>query len=502
MYILKNHFKKIIINKGYMKYTLKSFSLLNLKKNQVKAFVAEELINKELNKISNINSLILMLDCKNDSFFANEENFLAVVNKFRELEDKEPNCHFKVYNFLDFILYKPQDLSLSMIKSLLGLYISNKVQAKAYWDFICDAIHHTKLLQSEEFLDHDKENVIDLIKAFSLISYDNSILWNQFENIVKNKLDLNKEERQSIILSFCSKEKGDEEFIEDLIEQSKDESDSDEIIINYAMCLTNHFRNFDIYHKIFNYSFDYVIDKIEKNNDLAFSILPGYYKLLYKVKSYKKTNRYDKEKLENFVLNLEKRIATAALKKRKDDFDGIANLIQISKTLNFKLRYLKKKILLNYFLNTISNDVKYSSFLTFLEFFEEKKLERKKIETKVNDQTWENLIDQIHLFEVKDLILLFKLMKYFKFEYFRIWIFLQNRIQKELSITYSGFTEKIVADSTEKLISKLNYLKQIYLLLKDDNFFLADEILLPFNLFVEKELEKIQILLSWKDIKI
>lgn len=500
-------------------------------------------LTKQLKSITNINKLIMLMKEKPANFLQEEHVFQLFINKFRELEEKEINSNIKVYAFLDLILFTPINLSVNQVKSLIGLYLSRKIDNYHYWDYLYQALEFNNLFNNikNDYNNNDnKETFIEILKAFSLVNYNNELLWKEFEEItflLYKKLSI--EDIESTILCFINRKQGSEELLTELIEFSKEKSEKEDIIINYTLAISNNFRNYDIYHKFIKYSFESISDKllhIDESNitlqtadniDLIYSLLPGYYKLLYQDKSYKMTSRYDKSRLKKFVHSIEKILATfISLKIHKfqqEDFTSIAELIKISMDIGFKFKHLRSKYLLKFFLEVFNNknNYSYTTMLSYLVFFMRKQVRKKNLQLEVlsKNDVWEKFIDDIHLMSLNELMNLTKVLHYYSVEYMRLWLFLQTILKRNLQVKYNyslnteesltkinetknsvnvELLNKDVADSNEVLVSKLERLVELANMLKEGNYYLNDEVIPEFIFFLDKEIQNVNVILSWR----
>lgn len=503
--------------------------------------------NHLIKKSKNINSLFIQLKNKPSPILKAEHNFLAIIDKFRELKEQEINANMKVYALLDIILFSPKDLSLIQLKNLISLYLACNIQNQFYWNFLYQVIQENNYItkiKAKPKKQKNRELFIDLIKTFSLTSYNNEELWKDFEYIAKNSYKkLKLEDLESLILSFIYKSRGNEKLMSKLIEYSKMESKNSDVIVNYLLGISKNYRNFDIYHKLINYSVYDISDKIlqienelGKNKilksihdiNLIFTILPTYYRLIHIDKSYKHTERYNKHTLKKFTNNLEQILVSyLELSKIKvNDFNNLALILKIS--YNNKIRLsIKSKFILNYFIKVISNNkeiIENFNLLHYLAFFVHKNINKNKLKGIIgnNQDLWESFIDKMHLMTISDKIELFKVLVHFNINYFKIWLYIQSMLRNELEVKYyqninKNFDNKDInkeinavcrkndiflreiEDSLDELITKLKSLVEIRNVITTNNFYLKDSIVLPFYYFLDNEINKINILLSNSD---
>eukprot|EP00340_Litonotus_pictus_P002036 CAMPEP_0170527158 /NCGR_PEP_ID=MMETSP0209-20121228/12608_1 /TAXON_ID=665100 ORGANISM="Litonotus pictus, Strain P1" /NCGR_SAMPLE_ID=MMETSP0209 /ASSEMBLY_ACC=CAM_ASM_000301 /LENGTH=409 /DNA_ID=CAMNT_0010817479 /DNA_START=425 /DNA_END=1650 /DNA_ORIENTATION=+ len=409
----------------------------------------------------------------------------------------------------------------------MSLLLSNKVEHDPYWDFIYQAVKKNNFMsevKENPNYNYNQEVFLDILKAFSLVKYNNHSLWEELEEIAKlvyKKLDI--KDVEALVLCFGNKQQGSEDLMTDLIEFTKEESDEDDVLINYSLCLTNNFRDYDIYHKFIKYSFEQVSETISdieepsidtlNNINLVYSLLPGYYKLLYGDKSYKLTSRYSRSMLKYFVQSLEKIVSASlnpAIQKKsyEEDFNSVAEIVSLPHQYGFKFRYLKKTIILGLFnqmkKKILRGEFNYQALLSYMKYFKNRGIKRAKLaEISNKEDVWEVVIENIHKMSIENVVDLVEVMKYFGVNYMRLWVFVQIVLKEKLSISYSiDITEenikeeennsdqeneedpdffnrmvnKKLNDSVEVLENKLKWLSEVEFTLKDKDFYLKDEV--------------------------
>ena len=501
------------ISKHLLSKSKRCFSMIQRKTNKNLPSFHEDL-EKELKKVNNINSLFYYLNEKNNDFLQIEYKFIRVISKYRDFDSLEPNSNMKAYVFLDYLIRKDIKYSISMIKSLMSLMFSKEINEEVYWDFIYEQIVKEDLLSNGN-------NFIDIMKGFAIIPYENNTLWKEFEDITLKKYEkLEIDEVETIILCFVNKKQGSQELLKELIEYSKENSNEGDIIINYTLSIIKNFRNYDIYHKFIKYSIDYISDKILKleetkptlqsiqNIDLIYSLLPGFHRLLRGHKSYKLTDRYDKEDLANFVIGLEKVIGKfielEIHKFEEQDILQISNIIRyiIDEKTHFKL--IKTKNIISFFKKCYKSIKDYKIILNYFTYFKNKEVPQKYFCDIIKfDVLFEQFIENVHLMEYKELFELLSFCKFYELHDDRLFVFIQNNLRKYIfdnelltindnTISYEQKNHKV--DYYENRLSRVNDLLE---LLKDNGFYMTDQILLPFIQMLEHSKGSIEIKLSW-----
>lgn len=490
---------------------------------QTKDIVMNEVINNELKKVKNINQLFNYLDSKDEFFFKNENTFLSIINKFRSFEDIEINSNFKIYIFLDYILLKDAIYSKEQMRYLFSLMIKNSVKEDIYWEHI---YHKLELMNFFEDLEQNKnvENIdffMEVMKIFSVINYSKKTLWKKLEKLsllIYKHLSIS--DLEALIICFISKKKGSHEFMEELIEYSKLKSDKEDILVNFTISIIKNFRKkFDIYHKFIDYSLDHLIQallpmqnqkKIFDNVDLVFVLLPHFYNIFYKQKIYRKTDRYDKRRLKEFIYVLENIFSshmTLQVKIHKDKaIECLAKVVEIQRELNFKFKHIKKHLLINYFISnwicTETSNMNPNLYIKVLLYFKIREVKLNILNKLFTDNFWEHIINNIHLIETDNLIELLGIIKHYNVKYTRLLIFIQNNLKNKLSVAYetiidnNNITNRI-ADDKKTLIIKRSHLETLEIILFDGKFYFNQDILVNFYLFISSEIKKINTILSW-----
>lgn len=517
-YLLK--YKSISINYKYFKY----FSVLpNKKQKNLPAFHYE--LEKELSKITNINTFLYYIDNQDNDFLHNDYKFLRVISKYREFDELEINSDKKVFILLDYLIRKDIVYTFPMIKSLMSLLFSKKIFKDIYWDFIYSIILKERFLLNKDY-------IIDIIKAFSVIPYKNVSMWNTYEESIKDKYKrLEDDDLHSVILSFIIKKEGSEELMKDLIEYSKEKSDEGDIIVNYTLSIIKHYRNIDIYHKFIGYSINYLSDKTLKledsttkesfeNIDLIYQIFPGFHNLLRNIKSYKHTDRYKKEDLMEFVMNIEKIIGKflelKIIKTEEEDVIQISYILRylINSNTNFKL--IKTKHIISFYQDSYYLIKDYKVLLNYMTYFNIKKVPFVYISESFKKDTFiELLINNIHLMSYKELLEILVFLKTYHIESNRLLVFIQNNILKIISefrivevsnrdnIDIVKIKDDELSDNynrdeyIQSLLEKEKHISNTLHILSDDSFYLNQNIFLPFINELEKQLINIRIKLSW-----
>ncbi len=496
----------------FNKVTFKQLSVLPNKKAKKLPSFHEEL-EKELKPITNINSLLYFINKQSIDFLLNEHKFLRIISKYRDFDSIEPNSDIKIFVLLDMLIRKDIKYSISMIKSLMSLLFSKGIYEDVYWDFIYSQIIKENMLESED-------NLIDIIKGFSIIPYENFRLWNMFEQQISERYKkLNIKDVETTILCFIIKKQGSQELLKDLIEYSKTNSNESDIIVNYTISIIKHYRNLDIYHKFIGYSIDYISEKVLKleetkptlhsieNIDLIYTLLPGFHKLLRKDKSYKQTERYKKDELNNFVIGIEKVIAKF-IESEIHKFEE-QDVIQVSNSLRYlidyqtKFKLIKTKNILPFYRKCYKLIKNYKIMLSFLTYFKYKKVPIKYFKDVTKFETiFETFIDKIHIMTFDELYEILDFCKFYKMRNGRLFAFLQNNLLKfifeseSLTIQNDKITLHEEVESYDDIKSKLAKVIRLKDLLEDNDFYLSNDIFLPFITTVQNQQIKLEIKLS------
>lgn len=506
--------RSVISNRCQVVYKLvgltkRSFAAFEAK--PVKKLTSDQLrLEAELKKITNINSLIYMVDSKDDSFLQDDHSYLRIVTKFRELESFEPNANAKILVLLDLILRNDLNYSITQIKSLMSLLFSQNIHFEDYWDFIYG------LIIKGNHLENPNDQFIDLMKGFTIVPYQNKELWVKFEELIWERLDkLKIEDIETATICLMNKKEGSEALLKELIEQSKENSNESDIIMNYAIGIINNFRNFDIYHKFIKYSVDYLSEKILKleetkptlqsidNIDLIYGLLPGFHRLLFKVKSYKLTSRYDRDDIKNFVVSLEKVLGKylelEIYKFEERDFDQVSQIVRYLVTENTRFEYIKTQTLLQFFAKNYSKVKDYKKLLSFFTLFKMKEVPKKYIEPFfINDSIYELFIQNCHIMTFEELYELGDLMRVYSLNHLRTWIFIQNNLRIMLNTTKRNvFETEPQSNDVETIQGKVDKLRKLKEMLDTNDFNMTNEIFIQFQFFVENQLEDNLISLSW-----
>lgn len=491
---------------------------------KAKDIVMNEVITNELKHIRNINQLFKYLDTKDEFFFKNENTFLSIINKFRSFEDFETNSHFKIYTFLDYILLKDAIYSKEQMRYLFSLLIKNSVKEDVYWEHMYNKLIEMNFFEDLE-INKNVENIdffMEVMKIFSVVSFNKKSLWKQLEKIsLLLYKDLTISDLEALIICFISKKQGSHDFMEELIEFSKLKSEKEDILVNFTIAMIKNFRKkYDIYHKFIDYSLDHLIQallpmqnqkKIFDNVDLVFILLPEFYNIFYKRKIYRKTDRYDKRRLKEFIYVLENIFSshmTLQIKSHKDKaIECLAKVVEIQGELDFKFKYLKKHLLINYFIDNWyyaeKANINPNLIVKILKYYKAKEVKAVMLKKLFTDNFWEHIINNIHLIETSNLIEIFGILKHYNIKYTRLFIFLQNNLKNKLSIAYEVKVEdnKIInkiSDDKSSLIYKKENLEALEILLHKDKFYFHQDILVNFYLFISSEIKKINVILSWE----
>ena len=575
-YTIKDN--KIKTNTYIQSFNKKNFGMFNKKKNKnedefsifLEKSTPERIIfNKELSKVKNINSLVYFIDDFSLNIFKDEYFIINIISKFRELEQKEDNSDIKVYVILDQIFRKNTVYSYQCLLCIISLMYSQRVFYFQYWDYIVGKLTEINILNFEilDISDNDlsikkiviDNKFVDIMKGFAIIPYNNEKLWKLFEKLVTIQLkrdNLTKREVENIILCFINKKQGSEELMKKLIEHSKENSDEGDIIINYTISIIQNYRNYDIYHKFICYCIDYISDKILKleetkpnlhsvsNIDLIYSLLPGFHNLLRIEKSYKHTDRYDKDDLSTFIISLEKVLSKflelEIHKFEEQDYEQMSKILRYLLDKKTRFKHISTKLIIKFFnenhknilkiiknkhLNSINksnylnnnksnvfsfeNDYKYKYVHNFLAYFKKKQVPKKYIESVFlsSEDLSEILIENVHLMTFDDLYEMCEYLIFYNVINVRLWVFVQNTLISELKINnycsiIKKFNEELennntTHENTEELESKLIKINKVKDLFYDNDFYMTNKIFLHFIYFLNYELENIEIKYSW-----
>lgn len=142
------------------------------------------------------------------------------------------------------------------------------------------------------------------------------------------------------------------------------------------------------------------------------------------------------------------------------------------------------------FKNNIDKFSKASHVIGFLKFFKKENFEAEKIKEIIDNYlVWEKIIDEIHLFAIEELLSLASLVKHYKVEYPRLWIFIQTFIRKYF---------EIAASQPENAKVNLKILEKCIAIFDEEQFRLNEYVLLQFIYFLRNTKDKLIVVDSYR----
>ena len=308
--------------------------------------------------IKNINSMMNFIKVNHEDL-TNEE-FNSALNKFQEYEHIEPNSKFKLYDFMDYILYNEKTIQDAiLLKNLMRIMISNHVYDDIYWQ------HFKSIIMKYNLISNDI-NYIDFLKSFSIINCKNDELWGLFEEYYLEKFQ-SIEDIETIAICFANCKRGSEQFWETLLTtyNLKNQTNTD-FILNLSISLCGFMQSkselkkplIELFSNYLNYSIKYLNQNILNTTninkiDMVYPLFINFHKTYYIDKLYLNFS-IKKENLKSFIESLEnilKNYLEKDISKLEDeDFEQISKILKYSVNNNISFKELKHGIFIQIFI--------------------------------------------------------------------------------------------------------------------------------------------------------
>ncbi len=390
----------------------------------VKRFCQQTLLS--FRNISTLNQLIYFTMTNYEKF--SPKDYVNAFKLFENLKGNEEEYQVKFYELMDYAFLNEKNFSdLDYLKSLLDLYLINRINNNIYSDYIAN-----QTIKRNIQIFHNPSNFLYFIKKFNEIGCKNVALWSVFEEAFFEVNSHFTMEQTLIIITILIDKKGSNRFLDfSLNFLFNKEADKHKLcyeLLNHFIKNLKEYTNSSIRGKIIIF-INQTLSSLMTNDVTA----------------------EDASKIFPTLLNINdmsSELELPVIEKLKDKFlkqinsqidklspETLTNLINELYVVGYDK--LDKNEIIKCLVNSDkTNDFKTNlTFLKYLSLFPEMK-NHPEIEKISNDDLfWEDSIEELYHFSLEEEIELFRMLLHYEVKYPRIWIILQTFLKEHLTKT-------------------------------------------------------------------